>query len=175
MEAQRHRCNGQLANPDPNRNRPTNWSQRHQLVLYMHIAGRRTKDIAEALGYHPARVSAIVHSPLFEAKKAELLRETSHEALLEEIRREAIPNLEFLVALRDDPTRHRGDARVRLRAAKAIAEQVDRVLPKRHDEVEDRTIPVNFDEATLQRMAAAMTEVRGEAAPAMDDDLCGSS
>ncbi len=169
-----HSCNGQIANPDRNRNRPTNWSQRHQLVLYMHIAGRRTKDIADALAYHPARVSAIIHSPLFEAKKAELLDEllgTTHDDLLEEIRREAIPNLEFLVGLRDDPAKHGGDVRVRLRAAKAIAEQVDRVLPKRGEELEDHTVQVNFDEATLRRMAAVMAEVRGETPPALDAEF----
>lgn len=117
---------------DRHRNRPATWTQRHQMVLQLHLAGWRTKDIARRVGYASGRVSTIVNSPLFQAQKAKLLAEmrgTTLDELLEVIRREAIPNLRFLIAMRDDPTHHGGDSRIRLRAAKAIADLLERYCP----------------------------------------------
>ncbi len=128
--AERHRCPGPVPNPDPHRNYPVNWSHRHELVLRMHLAGKRAKKIAAALGYSPHRASTIVSSPLFQERKAALLeqlRETSLNDLLKQIQSEAIPNLKFLISIRDDPTRH---VRERLRAARVISAEVDRVYPR---------------------------------------------
>lgn len=119
-----------VARPDRLRNRPATWTQRHQLVLYLYIAGRRTSEIAAELRYSPHRVSMIINSPLFQDRKAALLRQlegATHGDLLDAIRREAIPNFEFLQGLRDDET---VPVQIRLRAAQTIAEQLDRVLPR---------------------------------------------
>jgi hypothetical protein len=60
---------------DASRNRPLRWSQRHQLVLQLHLAGWRASEIAAELRYSPHRVSMIINSPLFEERKAARLRE----------------------------------------------------------------------------------------------------
>lgn len=115
---------------DRHRNRPATWSQRHELVLRLHLTGWRASEIAAELRYSPHRVSMIVNSPLFQERKAALLRELTGDAraaFLDEIRREAIPNFEFLRAMRDDATL---ETRVRVRAAQAIADQLDRLLPR---------------------------------------------
>jgi hypothetical protein len=72
----------------------------------------------------------IVNSPLFQERKAALLRELTGDprgAFLDEIRRQAIPNFEFLRAVRDDATQ---PTRIRVRAAQTIADQLDRLLPR---------------------------------------------
>jgi len=115
---------------DRHRNRPANWGQRHALILQLHLIGWRTSEIAAELRYSPHRVSMIINSPLFQDRKAALLRELAGDAraqFLDEIRREAIPNFEFLRELRDDTTL---PALVRLRAARAICEQFDRLIPR---------------------------------------------
>jgi hypothetical protein len=156
---------GRLPSRDPHRNAPSNWSQRYQLILYMHLAGRRVQDIAQELGYSAHRVSRIINSPLFEQRKAELLHEmrgTTLDDLLEEIRREAIPNLQALVAMRDDPGQHGGDPRLRLRAAQDIAGQIERVYPRRMpDAVEEHPVTVRIDAAMLQQMMDALAEENG--------------
>jgi hypothetical protein len=115
---------------DPSRNRPRRWSQRHELVLRMHLGGWRTSEIAAELRYSPHRVSMILNSPLFQERKAALLRELAGDdraQLLDAIRREAVPNVQFLCAVRDDETL---PTAVRLRAAQAIATAIDRVVPR---------------------------------------------
>jgi len=117
-------------NIDPNRNRPATWSQRHWLILQFHLTGWRTSEIAAELRYSAHRVSMIINSPLFQERKAALLRELAGDQraqLLDAIRREAIPNVLFLCRVRDDRTL---SARVRLRAARAIAGEIDRVMPR---------------------------------------------
>jgi hypothetical protein len=121
---------GGASRADQNRNRPQRWSQRYEIILRRHLAGWRTTEIAAELRYSPHRVSMIVSSPLFRERKAALLRELTGDAraaFLDEIRREAIPNFEFLRAVRDDATL---ETRVRVRAAQAIADQLDRLLPR---------------------------------------------
>lgn len=122
------RASGDAA--DRHRNCPCRWNQRYALRLQLHVTGWRTSEIAAELRYSPHHVSMTVNSPLFQNRKAALLRRlerAAHADVLDEIRREAIPNLDFLCGLRDDGTL---PARVRLRAAVAIADQLDRVLPR---------------------------------------------
>ncbi len=113
------------------RNAPVRWMPRYNVVLDLYLAGKRTSDIAEQLGYSAHRVSMITKSAIFEQKTAKRLAElqgTDAAAFLEEIRREAVANLRFLVAKRDDeslPTHER------LSAARQIERAVDRVLPCR--------------------------------------------
>jgi hypothetical protein len=81
---------------DQNRDRPSCWCRRYDLILQMYLAGHRTSEIALGLGYSPHRVSMIIHSPLFEEKRAERLRELALDergGVLDAIRRDALPNL----------------------------------------------------------------------------------
>jgi hypothetical protein len=115
---------------DRHRNHPATWSQRHEIVLRLHLTGWRASEIATELRYSPHRVSMIVNSPLFQERKAALLRELTGDpraAFLDEIRRQVLPNFEFLRAVREDATQ---PTRVRVRAAQAIADEFDRLLPR---------------------------------------------
>ena len=72
----------------------------------------------------------IINSPLFEERKAALVRELrgdSRGGLLADIERDAMRNFATLQELRDTETL---PARIRLRAAQTIAQQLDRVLPR---------------------------------------------
>ncbi len=116
---------------DTSRNRPLRWSQRYELVLRLYLAGLRTSEIAAKLRYSPHRVSMIINSPLFEERKAALVRELRgdiHGGLLADIERDAMRNFATLQELRDSETL---PVRIRLRAAQTIAQQLDRVLPRR--------------------------------------------
>jgi hypothetical protein len=118
------------AGSDPSRNRPLRWTQRYELVLRLYLAGRRTTEIAEELRYSPHRVSMIINSPLFEERKATLVRELRgeiHSGVLRDIEADAMRNFETLQELRDNET---VPVRIRLRAAQTIAQQLDRVLPR---------------------------------------------
>ena len=117
----------------------------------MHVAGKRPKEIAAALGYSPHRVSTIISSPLFQERKAALLdelRETTLGDLLEQIRSEAIPNLAFLISIRDDPRRH---LRERLRAARVISAELDRVYPRKARGAKAGDGPVRIGTAFVDR------------------------
>lgn len=158
---ERWRANGRVLSKDKYKQRPSNWGPRYDLMLWMHIAGQRTIDIAKALKYTPARVSAIIHSPLFQSKKLQILEElkdSTIEDILEQIRREAGPNFEFLVSFRNDIGQ---EPRARLAAAKQIAMEVDRVYPRRIERKEERTIRLTIDAETLRRMSEAMAQVKG--------------
>jgi hypothetical protein len=72
----------------------------------------------------------IVKSPLFEERKATLLREMRgdiYSGLLADIERDAMRNFATLQQLRDTETL---PVRIRLRVAQTIAQQLDRVLPR---------------------------------------------
>src|SRR5271169_2838583 len=78
------------AHTDPSWNRPLRWSQRYEVVLRLYLAGWRASEIAAELRYSPHRVSMIVNSPLFQARKAAILRDLTGDpraAFLDEIRR----------------------------------------------------------------------------------------
>lgn len=118
------------ADTDPSRNRPLRWIQRYEIVLRLHLAGWRTIEIAAELRYSPHRISMIVNSPLFEERKAAFLRELTGDpraAFLDEIRRDAVPNLEFLRSVREDATL---SPRIRVRAAQEIAALFERLVPQ---------------------------------------------
>jgi hypothetical protein len=157
------RRSGQIPKPaDYNQNHPVNWNHRHQMILYMHLMGQRTKDIAETLGYAADRVSSILNSPLFQSQKDALLRDLQGktiEDLVELIRRDAPTNFQALVSLRDQFADHGGDAKVRLGAARAISREQDRVWPRRTEHTEERTIRIVIDQSALNRMGTAMKEI----------------
>jgi hypothetical protein len=72
----------------------------------------------------------IINSPIFEERKAALVREMRGDifsGLLGDIQRDAIRNFAALQQLRDTETL---PVRIRLRAAQTIAQQLDRVLPR---------------------------------------------
>jgi hypothetical protein len=115
---------------DRHRNHPATWSQRHALVLQLHLKGWRASEIAVELRYSPHRVSMIVNSPLFEERKAALLRELSGKSrgpYLDAVERDAVANFDFLCSLRDDETKPMHE---RMRAAQSIARLADLVLPR---------------------------------------------
>jgi hypothetical protein len=105
---------------DRSRNRPQRWSQRYEIILHRYLAGWRSIEIAAELRY----------SPRCQVRKTALLQDLTGDArgaFLDEIRREAVPNFEFLRTVRDDATL---TPRIRLRAVQAIADQLDRLLPR---------------------------------------------
>ena len=60
--------------------------------------------------------------------------------------------------MRDDPD---VDARVRLQAARAIADQIERVCPKKDGRAaDDGEIRIVLDGGTLERMVTALAEDR---------------
>lgn len=68
----------------------------------------------------------MINSPIFEAKKEELLTEWDGDRVIKLIRSEAIPNLAFLIAMRDAP---HADARLQLRAARALSMVSTKLTP----------------------------------------------
>jgi hypothetical protein len=64
----------------------------------------RTREIAVELHYSPHRVSMIINSPLFDERKAALVRELRGEVyseVLRDIERDALRNFETLQEMRD--------------------------------------------------------------------------
>lgn len=115
---------------DQSRNGPLRWSQGYEQALRLPCAGWRTSEIAAQLCYSPHRVSMAINSPVFQERKAAFLRELKGDpraTFLDEVRRETLPNFEFPRAVRADETL---TPRIRLRAAQAIADQLDRLLPR---------------------------------------------
>jgi len=140
-----------------------NWNNRHQLVLWMDIAGERVADIAKKVGYAATSVSAIRASPLYQQQRAmlyEKLAGTRFDNLIDFLKSPlvAIRNIEVMLAVRDDPGEHGGDPKVRLAAAKAISHEVDRAFPRTTKHEEEKTIRVSLDGAKLARIATALHE-----------------
>ena len=99
-------------------------------MLWLHIAGRRTAEIAAELDYSSHRVSMIIHSPLFEERKDALVRELrgkSRGPFLDAIESDAAANVDFLISVRDDETQ---PLRSRLRAAGALLDLFARFVPR---------------------------------------------
>lgn len=161
--------NGKIVNPDGNgHTNLKNWNPRHQLILWMDIAGRRGVDIAQELGMLPPSVSAIRNSPLYQAQKDALIEKltgSTLEDIMEMIRRDAPKNLQVLIDLRDRIELHGGDPKVILGAAKQMSHESDRVWPRKTHHVEDRTIRISIEAAQLNRLAGALREI-GHAIPA---------
>jgi len=150
-------------NKDPNRNKPANWNNRHELILYMYTAGQRNIDIAKALNYAPERVSAIVNSPLFQQQHERLLEELRGQTLdnlIDAIRKDAPKNFQALVELRDVFERNGGDAKIRLGAMRQISREQDRVWPRKTEHTEEKTIRLVFDQHTMAKMAQALGDAR---------------
>lgn len=146
-------------------------NQKHQLMLYMVLAGKRTKDIASALNYHPNRVSTIINSPLFKAQLDELrnsLHDMTFADFLERIRQEVIKNFEFKVNLRDN---EKAMDSIRLQAARDISTDVDRLYPKIERREEEKTIHISLDERSLQAMVTAVAQATGKPAPIIDAEF----
>jgi hypothetical protein len=140
-------------------------------MLYMVVAGQKTKDIASALKYHPNRVSTIINSPLFQAQLSQLkgsLHDMTLVDFMERIRQEVVKNFDFKVQIRDNE--NVVDA-VRLQAAKEISSDVDRLYPKVEQRVEDKTIRIVLDERSLQSMVTAVAEASGKPSPIIDAEF----
>lgn len=153
------------------RNQIAKVNQKHQLMLYMVLAGKRTKDIAEALRYHPNRVSTIINSPLFKAQLDELrgsLHDLTFADFLERIRQEVVRNFDFKVQIRDN---EKAMDSVRLQAARDISTDVDRLYPKVERREEERTIHISLDERSLQAMVTAVAQASGKPAPVIDAEF----
>lgn len=146
-------------------------NQKHQLMLYMVLAGKRTKDIADALGYHPNRVSTIINSPLFKAQLDELrgsLHDMTFADFLERIRQEVIKNFDFKVQLRDNT---QAMDSIRLQAARDISADVDRLYPKIERREEEKTIHISLDERSLQAMVTAVAQASGKPVPVIEAEF----
>lgn len=153
------------------RNQIAKVNQKHQLMLYMVLAGKRTKDIATALRYHPNRVSTIINSPLFQAQLNELrssLHDLTFADFLERIRQEVIKNFDFKVQVRDND---KAMDSVRLQAARDISTDVDRLFPKIERREEERTIHISLDERSLQAMVTAVAQATGKPSPVIDAEF----
>ncbi len=140
-------------------------------MLYMVLAGKRTKDIADALGYHANRVSTIINSPLFVAQLNELrssLHDMTFADFLERIRQEVIKNFEFKVNLRDND---KAMDSIRLQAARDISTDVDRLYPKVEHKSEEKTIHISLDERSLQAMVTAVAQASGKPVPVIDAEF----
>jgi len=146
---------------------PITWNHRYTVVLYMHIAGQRNVDIAKSLKATAHWVGEVIHSPLFQARKTELLEElkaSTFDDLVERIRKTTPETFEALIRLRDTAS----DEKTQLGAARALMSEADRVWPKRTEHVEEKTVRLVFDQGALDRMANAMAAVKGHELPAVD-------
>ena len=142
----------------PNDGTMQNWKHRHTLILYMHVAGQRTKDIAAALGMNEGSVGVVVRSPLFQTQKDQLLQElktATIEDVIELIRRDAPENLKFLIEMRSSGE----DDKVRLGAARVLSHEADRVWPRRTEHKEERVLRLAIDHESLQKIAAAFQDL----------------
>lgn len=139
------------------------------MMVYLVLAGHKTEAISEKLQLSRRRVQVIRASPLFKTKlnaaRAELKSRTM-EDFIARISREAMPNFEFFVEMRDNPEYHNEDSRARIQAARSIQTEVDRVYPRVTKHEEERSIRISFDQQMLQQMAAALAEDGGM--PAID-------
>lgn len=154
--------NGKIVNNDDNRERPVNWNSRHQLILWMDLAGQSVTEIARQVGMMHPSVSAIRSSPLYQTQKAQLtekLMGSTLENLMEMIRRDAPQNLQVLINLRDKIDANGGDPKIVLGAAKQLSHETDRLYPRKTHHVEDRTIRLTIEAAQLNRLAGALREI----------------
>lgn len=149
---------GQIPARADGKKKPTNFTDRHRVILWMDIAGQRVVDIAAAVKMHPQSVSAIRTSEVYHVQKQLLLEQLQTQTfgdVLEMIRRDVPRNLQVLIDLRDNNL----DDKLRLAAARQLSREADRVYPRKTEHVEERTIRVELDGTHLNRLAAALREV----------------
>jgi hypothetical protein len=153
--------------------RVNNWNSRHQLILYMDIAGERVIDIANKLNMAPGSISAIKGSPLYQTQKTALLETlagTTFENLKDLIAspRIAIKNIEVVASIRDNEMQESKD---RLGAARIISREVDRVFPRTTKREETRDIRISIDAGKLARIAGTLQEIGAASSALTADDV----
>lgn len=139
-----------------------NWNSRHNLILWMDIAGLGTHEIANNVNMHPSSVSAIKSSELYQTQKTMLMEKLTQSTLsdvIDIIRQDAPKNVKFLIDMRDKVTEHGGDPRVRVAAARQLAHETDRVYPRKTEHHEERVIRISLDAPHLHRLAGALRDI----------------
>lgn len=147
--------------------RITNWNSRHNLILWMDIAGMGTQLIAEQINMHPSSISAIKSSELYQTQKlmlTEKLTESTLSNVIDIIRADVPKNVQFLIDMRDKINEHGGDPRVRVSAARQLSHEADRVYPRKSEHHEERVVRISIDAPQLHRLACALHDV-GAAIP----------
>lgn len=76
--------------------------QEHRLILWMRLQGKKIKDIAAALGYHPNTVYTVTKQDWFQDMFVKLSSELGKDAAETFLRGEEIPTYMKLVELRDN-------------------------------------------------------------------------
>lgn len=143
----------------PSKHSKMSW--RHTLILYMDLAGERVVDIALKLDMHPATVSGIRCSPLYQAQRERIIEQITagkFENLLDFIRADAIKNVEVAVSIRDNELEETKD---RLGAVRVLQKEVDRVYPRitKSSHTEERTVKITIGAEKLARIGTALREV----------------
>lgn len=155
----------------PGPSKRATFTVRHQLIMYMELAGERVSDIALKLGMHPSSVSAIKASPLYQVHRAQLLESLTQNKLdsfLDFIRNDAVKNVEFAVKVRDSELE---ETKNRLGAARMMQKEADRVFPRitKSHHTEERTVRITLGQERLARIAGAMAEIGALAADGIID------
>lgn len=146
------------------------FTTRHQLILWMDVAGVRTTDIALKLGMHPNSVSAIKSSPLYIVHRDQLLEQLkglSFENVLDLIQHDAVRNVEFAISVRNDTME---DTKNRIAAARMMQKEVDRVYPRMTNSkhTEERIVKIEIGGEQMRRIAGALREIGATVA---DEDI----
>jgi hypothetical protein len=136
---------------------PDTLRERHRLIAYLDIAGKRNGEIAKILGYTESRVSIIRNSPLYVALCNELrveLKDQTIGGIVDRLQGEAGRTLDVLIELRD----HAEGEPTRLGAANSLADRITK-LQRVNKVEEERTVKIVLDGAAMAAMAQAHREV----------------
>jgi hypothetical protein len=114
----------------------------HRIMIYLRAQGRTIKEISTATGYSYHWVGQIVRQPWFKQRLLTLLDEEGRDVLQTMLKAEAIPSIETLVEIRDDPKARHSDK------ISATKELLDRYLGKSVAKVETKVTTTVGDAAT---------------------------
>jgi len=137
------------------------FTTRHQLILWMDVAGMRVVDIALRLEMHPTSISAIRSSPLYNVHKQQLMEQMkgfSFENMLDLIRSDAVKNVQFAIDVRSNELQ---DTKERLGAARLLQKEADRVYPRMTNSkhTEERVVRIEIGGEQMRRISNAMREI----------------
>lgn len=111
----------------------------HRLMVFLKAQGLTNGELAERMNYSHAQVSQITRQPWWRARFAEECKIAGRDAIEAFLKGEALPSLEALVEIRDNPE-EKGSARVA--AANSI---LDRAFGKPTQHIKTEKLPSGLE------------------------------
>lgn len=126
----------------------------HTIIIYLKARGMSNREIAVATGYTDSWVSQVTRQPWFKKQLAETLREAGIDPVKNFLQCEALPALEALAAVRDNPE---APSAARVAACNAI---LDRAFGKPTQHIQsESTVNVNNAKKSVEQIEQELSSI----------------